>query len=138
MNLLLLSNKPPLEAGTDGVIRVRGSRVTLDTVVFAFAEGATAEEIAQQYPSLGLADVYAVLDYYLQRKTEVDEYLREQPEKAGHIRLQNESRFNPQGLRERLMARRAKITTVFMLRLAIDENFNNDIRPRFVSSPARS
>lgn len=39
----------------DGVVRVAGTRVTLDTVVAAFEEGATAEEIAQQYPSLAFA-----------------------------------------------------------------------------------
>lgn len=108
MNLLLLNDKPPLEADADGVIRVSGSRVTLDTIVLAFVDGATAEEIAQQYPSLSLTAVYAVLDYYLQRKTEVDEYVQGRLEQAGRIRGQNESRFSPQGLRERLMARRKK------------------------------
>ncbi|MEO0869309.1 MAG: DUF433 domain-containing protein, partial [Cyanobacteria bacterium J06642_11] len=39
-------------------------------------EGATAEEIVEQYPSLQLADVYSVISYYLRRKTEVDAYLK--------------------------------------------------------------
>ncbi len=51
----------PLLTDKDGVVRVGGTRVTLDTVVAAFKEGATAEEIVQQYPSLELADVYAVI-----------------------------------------------------------------------------
>ena len=107
MLLLLLNDKPPLEADPDGVIRVRGSRVTLEVIVAAFADGATAEEIVQQYPSLSLADVYAVLDYYLQRRSEVDNYIREREEKSGHVRAQNEARFRPDGLRERLLARRS-------------------------------
>jgi hypothetical protein len=42
-----LTTEPiPLVAGADGILRVRGTRVTLETVVAAFAEGATAEEIA--------------------------------------------------------------------------------------------
>jgi hypothetical protein len=54
-----LTNEPlPLEAGSDGVIRVRGTRITLDTVWGAFSDGAMAEEIVQQYPSLSLADAY--------------------------------------------------------------------------------
>lgn len=44
----------PLTIGEDGVIRIGKTRVTLDTVVYAFQDGATAEEIASQYPSLDL------------------------------------------------------------------------------------
>jgi uncharacterized protein (DUF433 family) len=47
----------PLETDADGVVRVRRTRVTLDTIVPAFTEGATAEEIVQQYPSISLADI---------------------------------------------------------------------------------
>lgn len=54
----------PLEMDAHGVIRVGKTRVTLDTVVAAFDEGATAEEIVQQYPTLLLADVYSVIGYY--------------------------------------------------------------------------
>jgi uncharacterized protein (DUF433 family) len=45
--------------------------VTLDTIVAAFDAGATAEEIAQQYSSISLADVYSVITYYLRHQTEV-------------------------------------------------------------------
>jgi len=41
----------PLAMGPDSVVRVGNTRVTLDTVVAAFKQGATAEEIVQQYPS---------------------------------------------------------------------------------------
>lgn len=44
----LNSGPLPLETSADGVIRVRGTRITLDTVWAAFNEGATAEEIVQQ------------------------------------------------------------------------------------------
>jgi Protein of unknown function (DUF433) len=39
---------PPLTTGSDGVVRVTGTRVPLETIVTAFDGGATAEEIAQQ------------------------------------------------------------------------------------------
>jgi len=48
----------PIHTDADGVVRVAGTRVTLDTIVAAFDAGATAEEIAQQYSSISLADVY--------------------------------------------------------------------------------
>ena len=49
----------------NGVYRVAGTRVTLDLLVRAFNRGATAEEIAQDFPSLQLPDVYQVIGYYL-------------------------------------------------------------------------
>jgi uncharacterized protein (DUF433 family) len=57
----------PLEVDQDGTVRVGKTRVTLDTVIAAFTEGATAEEIVQQYPSLQLADVYHVIGSNLAR-----------------------------------------------------------------------
>jgi uncharacterized protein (DUF433 family) len=40
----------PMVTGAEGVIRVSGTRVTLDSILFAFNDGATPEEIAEQYP----------------------------------------------------------------------------------------
>jgi uncharacterized protein (DUF433 family) len=95
----------PLETGADGVVRISKTRVTLDTIIAAFSEGATAEEIAQQYPSLPLADVYYVLGYYLRRPSEVQSYLDRRRASAEKIRLENESRSDSIGVRQRLMAR---------------------------------
>ena len=98
----------PLQADENGVICVGGTRVTLETVIAAFSEGATAEEMVQQYPSLKLADVYSVIGYYLRRSMEVEIYLQNRKAQAQAVRQQNELRFDPQGLRERLLARRAR------------------------------
>ena len=95
----------PLHRDTDGVLRVSKTRVTLDTIVAAFSEGATAEEIAQQYPSVPLSDVYYVIGYYLRRYTEVEVYLTQRRQQAEQVRRENEARFDPDGVRQRLMAR---------------------------------
>lgn len=95
----------PLATGQDGVVRVSGTRVTLDTVVAAFNAGATAEEIVQDYGSLGLADVYSVIAYYLRHRGEVAEYLQRRAAKRQEARLENEARFDYSDLRERLLAR---------------------------------
>ena len=108
MTLAITAAPPPLTITADGVVRVANTRVTLDTVVAAFHDGATAEEIAQQYPSLTLADVYAVISYYLQRGAEVDAYLQQRREQAARIRRDNGSRFDPSGVRARLLARHAR------------------------------
>jgi uncharacterized protein (DUF433 family) len=96
----------PIETDADGVIRVAGTRVTLDTLVEAFNEGATAEEITQQYPSLELGDVYAVIGYYLHNRDEVEKYLEHRRVEAVRVRRENEARFDPEGIRDRLLARR--------------------------------
>ena len=69
-------------------------------------EGATAEEIVQQYPSLQLADVYHVIGYYLRHPAAVEAYLHQRREEIDTVRQQNEARFDPQGVRDRLLARR--------------------------------
>ena len=52
MGLTITNGSVPLHIDANGAAKIGRTRVTLDTIVAAFAEGATAEEIAQQYPSL--------------------------------------------------------------------------------------
>jgi uncharacterized protein (DUF433 family) len=108
MSIAIVSESIPLDVDQSGVIRVAHTRVTLDTVVYAFLDGATAEDIAQRYPSLDLADIYAVLGYYLRHRPEIESYLRRRRREATKVRRQNEHRLAPQGLRARLLARRHK------------------------------
>lgn len=107
MTLTTTHEAIPFRVDADSVARVGGTRVTLDTVIAAFLEGATAEEIAQQYPSLNLADVYSLIGYYLHHSSEVETYLRQRKTQAEVVRRENESRFDPRGVRDRLLARRA-------------------------------
>ncbi len=106
MPLILTTDPIPLMTDADGVVHVSGTRVTLDTVVTAFLEGATAEEIVEQYPSLQLSDVYSIIGYYLRHKAEVDAYLLERQHRAAEVRREAQRRFNPVGVRDRLLARR--------------------------------
>ncbi len=104
---LVIDNLPvPLRIDEHGVARVGGTRVTLDTVIQSFQEGAAPETIIRQYDTLKLPDVYAVLAYYLRHQAEVDEYLRTQEQEAEELRRQWEARYPPDGVKERLLARR--------------------------------
>ncbi|MBW4499511.1 MAG: DUF433 domain-containing protein [Scytonema hyalinum WJT4-NPBG1] len=96
----------PLTIDANGVVRISKSRVTLDTVVTAFLEGCTAEEITEQYPSLQLSDIYSVIGYYLRHQAEVDDYLMMRQRLNTEVRQEVEKRFNPVGIRDRLLARR--------------------------------
>lgn len=108
MTLAIVTDPAPLKANDDGAILVGKTRVTLDTVVAIFNQGATAEEIVYRYPSLNLADVYSTIAFYLKHQSEVEAYLQQRRQQAQEIRETNQARFDPQGLRDRLLARRAE------------------------------
>ena len=100
MSLVIANSPVPLKTDVDGVVRVGNTRVILDTVI--------AEEIVSQYPTLNLADVYAVIGYYLQHQSEIEAYLRQRRQIANKVCKQNEMHFNQKGIRKSLLARRAK------------------------------
>ena len=99
----------PLKATNEGVIRVGETRVRLDTVVHAFNEGYTAEEIVSQYSSLVLSDVYVVLAHYLENRLAVDKYITERTANAMEIQDTIESKPQYQAFREQLLKRRATL-----------------------------
>jgi uncharacterized protein (DUF433 family) len=106
MNRPAVLDPVPLVFPDDGsAIRVAGTRLTLDTIVAAFQRGATAEEIAQDYPPASLPDVYAVIAYYLRHRSEVEEYLAKRVRAHTELRRQIQGRPEYQELRERLLAR---------------------------------
>ena len=108
MPLEIVAEPAPLETDADGVVRVGKTRVTLDTVVAVFKQGTTAEEIVYRYPSLKLADVYAAIAFYLKHQQDVEAYLEQRQQQAQEVRRINVARFDPQGLRDRLLTRKAE------------------------------
>jgi uncharacterized protein (DUF433 family) len=106
MSLSLAIEPVPLWTDEHGVVRIEGTRVTLDTLISSYKRGHSAEEIVEQYPSVSLADVYAVIGYYLRRRDEVERYLEERQREAREIRARHEAKCDPGNIRERLLARR--------------------------------
>jgi uncharacterized protein (DUF433 family) len=101
-----VAEPPPLRMTEHGVILVGKTRVPLDTVVGEFQDGATPEEIALNFSSLDLADIYGAISFYLRHRSEVEEYLEQRRQRGEEMRRENEARFPSHGLRERLLARR--------------------------------
>ena len=62
----------------DGVYRVAGTRVSLDSIAYAFVAGHSAESIAQSFPVLTLEQVYGAITFYLAHRVEIDRYLEAQ------------------------------------------------------------
>jgi uncharacterized protein (DUF433 family) len=100
--LQIPDQKVPLTPDEGGVLHVTGSRVTLDCVVGMFNAGASAEEIAEEYDSIGLSDVYAVLTYCLRNEADVRSYLSEQRAESEVAQEELERSF-PRDLREKLL-----------------------------------
>jgi uncharacterized protein (DUF433 family) len=96
----------PLTTDESGTIRVGEMRVRLDTVVYAFNQGYTAEQIVDHYPALQLVDVYAVITYYLGHRPAVDDYIQQREREADKIRYEIQSQPEYQAFREKLLARR--------------------------------
>jgi uncharacterized protein (DUF433 family) len=101
-----VAQPPPVQADDDGILRVGGTRVRLETIINAFKSGSTAEEILLKYPALNLTDIYAIITYYLWSREEVEAYMEERRRLEEAVRRDNEARFPSAGVRDRLLARR--------------------------------
>lgn len=87
------------------VFLVGNTRVPIDTVIRYYNRGNTPEEIVLQFPALQLNDVYGVINFYLNNKERVDQYLEKRHQESQAIRQENETRFPQHGIREKLIAR---------------------------------
>lgn len=105
MHTTLLAEPSPLHVDAHGTIRVGGTRVTLESVVYAYDSGSSPEEIVEDFPSLTLAHVYGALAYYHQHREEVHQYLQRQEAEADALRRQIEARQGPGLIRSELEAR---------------------------------
>lgn len=81
----------PLVRDQAGRLMVPGTRVSLDVLVAAFKRGKTPEAIHDAYETVSLADVYAIVTYYLRHRGEVEAYLAEQGREDAEIQARIEA-----------------------------------------------
>lgn len=96
----------PIVTDTDGVCRVAGTRVRLETILNAYALGFSAEDIAGKYPAISLSDAYAIIAWYLQNRETGDVYLAERNTEIERSDREIEERTPAAEIRARLQARR--------------------------------
>jgi uncharacterized protein (DUF433 family) len=97
----------PIMINDDGVAFVGGTRVRLETIITAFRQGDSAEQIVDNFDVLTLADIYAVIAYYLRHRDEVNTYMQQHEAEANELRRKLEAgRPDMFSLRERLLARK--------------------------------
>lgn len=99
----------PLREEPEGVFRVGNSRVLLELILRAFKAGATPEAIVQSYPTLELADVYAVVSRYLVAPAAFEDYLNHCDDAASDPRRRLEASQGPQGNLRAVLLARAKV-----------------------------
>ena len=92
----------------DGGYYVAGTRISLDSVVYAFNRGDSPQRILERYPLLDrLSRIYGAIAFYLDHQAEIDKYLEETEREfeANSIPL---SEANP-ALWEKIQRARAKM-----------------------------
>ncbi|HKI37464.1 MAG TPA: DUF433 domain-containing protein [Gemmataceae bacterium] len=104
--LPLHADLPPLRVDEGGAVRVGNSRISLDLVVEQYENGMMPEDMVRAYDSLVLADIHAVIAYYLRHRDEVRAYLKRRAEEAEALRGKIEAE-RPRVSRAELLARRS-------------------------------
>ena len=95
----------------DTAIRIRGTRVGIETVIDAYRAGAAPEEILIRYPALSLQQIYVTIAYYLMNQERLDTYVRRvrADQEAGWQEQQRTATPFIRELRERLGERRKRL-----------------------------
>jgi uncharacterized protein (DUF433 family) len=104
--LPLRSDPLPLRVDNGGAVRVGRSRISLDLIIEQYENGMMPEEMVRAYDTLVLADVYAIIAYYLRHRDEVQAYLKRREEEAEALRATIEAE-HPPITRKELLARRS-------------------------------
>jgi len=86
-----------------------GSLVSLESIIYPFLHGPSPETIVDEFPTVGLEQVYGAITFYLANRPEMDAYLSE-TEKLWQEARKNQSP-TPPALRERLERARRQITS---------------------------
>jgi uncharacterized protein (DUF433 family) len=91
----------------DGAYRIAGTRVSLDSIVYAFQRGASPESIQRSFQSLSLEQIYGAIAFYLAYQEEIDQYLL--AEEAEFEKLREASRAAHPKLYEKLERARKEV-----------------------------
>ena len=97
MAITFVKHAPPIQTPiaweASGVARVGGTRVTLESVVHLHKAGETPSQIHEAFPTLELADIYAVIAYYLRNTEAVEAYLQKVDEDWERARAEIDAHY---------------------------------------------
>jgi len=90
----------------EGAYRVGKTRVSLDSLVYLFREGMSAESMVESYPALTLEQVHGALAFYLANQKDIDNYLVE-GQRASELQHKKSRHTNSELIAKLQRARRA-------------------------------
>jgi uncharacterized protein (DUF433 family) len=90
----------------EGAYRVGDTRVSLDSLIYLFREGMSAESMAESYPTLTLEQVHGALAFYLANQKAIDAYLAE-GQRAAELQNQQSRQTNAELIAKLQRARHA-------------------------------
>jgi uncharacterized protein (DUF433 family) len=85
------SAEPYVTQTAEGGWRVNGTRVSLDSIVHAYRNGAAPESILADFPSLSLEQIHGALAHYLRHRDEIDRWLVAQEARWEQLRRSSET-----------------------------------------------
>lgn len=109
---LEITQKVPLTLWKDGSIRVKGTRLPIDRIVYAYKNGECPEEIYDSFPSdaYEVADIYSIIAYYLNNKSKIEKYMVKREKEAKEIKTKIESmpdyKEKTESLKEKILSRK--------------------------------
>ncbi len=92
----------PLRLDEAGRWRVGNTRIPIETVIIAFQQGSSPEQIVENFDVLQLAHVYQIVGYYLEHQAELDNYMTQYVAEGDAIRHQMEALYPPISKEERI------------------------------------
>ena len=98
----------------DGGYWLRGTRISLDSIVYAFKRGVAPESMQRAFPLLTLEKIYGAITFYLAHEQEIDTYLAQaEAEFAAQASALNAAAraANPALFQRLAQARQARETT---------------------------
>lgn len=101
----------PVSVWPDGRVSADGTRLTLETVLYAIREANSPELIVEMFPGTDLGHLYLLEGYYWSRWKEAREYLRKHNEATERIRAEIEAQPGYKEHIERFLERARKIRT---------------------------
>jgi uncharacterized protein (DUF433 family) len=85
----MLPHGPYLDQVGPNALRIKGTRVGLEHLIWLYREGHTAEELAIEFPTVSLEQVHGVIAYYLGNRAAVDDYIKAGEERFEEYRRQS-------------------------------------------------
>ena len=109
MELTFDEVRVPVSVWENGKVSADGTRLTLETVLYAISEANPPERIVEMFPGTKLPDLYLIAGYYRTRGKEAREYMRKLDEEWEQAKAEIDAQPGQQELRDRIKARARKM-----------------------------